>query len=84
MYNNLLDVKGLKIGVPKEYFGEGINEEVKATLEKTNEEYKKIETYLSRTDSDNPDVWNGYRGVTDSLKITYEVFASYIKELIEK
>ena len=27
------DVKGLKIGVPKEFFGEGINEEVKQSLE---------------------------------------------------
>ena len=33
------DVKGLKIGVPKEFFGEGINEEVKAKL------YEAIETY---------------------------------------
>ena len=28
------DVKGLKIGVPKEFFGEGINAEVKETLQK--------------------------------------------------
>ena len=34
------DVKGLKIGVPKEYFGEGINSEVKEALEKAIEEYK--------------------------------------------
>lgn len=34
------DVKGLKIGVPKEYFGEGINPEVKKALEKAIEEYK--------------------------------------------
>ncbi len=34
------DVKGLKIGVPKEYFGEGINSEVKAALEKAIDEYK--------------------------------------------
>ena len=34
------DVKGLKIGVPKEYFGEGINSEVKESLEKAIEEYK--------------------------------------------
>lgn len=34
------DVKGLKIGIPKEYFGEGINSEVKAALEKAIEEYK--------------------------------------------
>ena len=36
------DVKGLKIGVPKEFFGEGINKEVKAKLEEAIEEYKKL------------------------------------------
>ena len=36
------DVKGLKIGVPKEYFGEGINEEVRASLEKALEKYKEL------------------------------------------
>lgn len=36
------DVKGLKIGVPKEFFGDGINEEVKAALEKTIETYKEM------------------------------------------
>ena len=36
------DVKGLKIGVPKEYFGEGINEEVKAKLEEAMETYRKL------------------------------------------
>ena len=36
------DVKGLKIGVPKEFFGEGINEEVKASLEKSIEKYKEL------------------------------------------
>lgn len=36
------DVKGLKIGVPKEFFGDGINEEVKASLEKTIEMYKEM------------------------------------------
>ena len=34
------DVKGLKIGIPKEYFGEGINPEVKQALEQAIEEYK--------------------------------------------
>lgn len=29
------DVKGLKIGIPKEYFSDGINVEVKAKLEET-------------------------------------------------
>ena len=36
------DVKGLKIGVPREFFGEGINEEVKESLEKAIETYKKL------------------------------------------
>ena len=36
------NVKGLKIGVPKEFFGEGINEEVKSTLEKAVEQYKEL------------------------------------------
>ena len=36
------DVKGLKIGVPKEFFGEGINSEVKASLEKAISKYKEL------------------------------------------
>ena len=36
------DVKGLKIGVPKEYFGEGINTEVKQKLQEAMETYKKL------------------------------------------
>ncbi len=36
------NVKGLKIGVPKEYFGEGINIEVKEALEKAIEKYKEL------------------------------------------
>jgi aspartyl-tRNA(Asn)/glutamyl-tRNA(Gln) amidotransferase subunit A len=36
------DVKGLKIGVPKEFFGEGINEEVKDSLEKAIKKYKEL------------------------------------------
>lgn len=36
------DVKGLKIGVPKEYFGEGINPEVKEKLQEAMERYKKL------------------------------------------
>lgn len=36
------DVRGLKIGVPKEYFGEGINEEVRASLERAIEKYKSL------------------------------------------
>ena len=36
------DVKGLKIGVPKEFFAEGINPEVKEALEKAIETYKNL------------------------------------------
>ena len=36
------DVKGLKIGIPREFFVEGINEEVKDRLEKIIEEYKNM------------------------------------------
>ena len=36
------DVKGLKIGVPKEFFGEGINEEVKKSIEDAIEKYKSL------------------------------------------
>ena len=36
------DVKGLKIGVPKEFFGEGINEEVKEKLNEAIEKYKEL------------------------------------------
>ena len=36
------DVKGLKIGVPKEFFAEGINEEVKNTIYEAIEKYKEL------------------------------------------
>ncbi len=36
------DVKGLKIGVPKEFFAEGINLEVKKSLENAIEKYKEL------------------------------------------
>ncbi len=36
------NVKGLKIGVPKEFFGEGINEEVKKSILETVEKYKEL------------------------------------------
>ena len=36
------DVKGLKIGIPKEFFGEGINAEVKAKLQEAIEKYKEL------------------------------------------
>ena len=35
-------IKGMKIGVPKEFFGEGINPEVKESLENSIEEYKEL------------------------------------------
>lgn len=38
--NNRLD--GLKIGLPKEFFGEGLNSEVAATLETAIDEYRKL------------------------------------------
>ena len=36
------DVKGLKIGIPKEFFAEGLNDEVRASLEKAIEKYKEL------------------------------------------
>ena len=36
------NVKGLRIGIPKEFFGEGINEEVKQSLENAIKEYKEL------------------------------------------
>ena len=36
------DIKGLKIGVPKEFYGEGINSEVKASLETAIAKYKEM------------------------------------------
>ena len=36
------DVKGLKIGVPKEFFGDGINEEVKKSIEDAIEKFKSL------------------------------------------
>ena len=36
------DVKGLRIGVPKEYFGEGLHPEVRAALEKAIETYRNM------------------------------------------
>lgn len=36
------DVKGLKIGVPKEYFGKGINEEVKESVKKAIKKYEEM------------------------------------------
>ena len=36
------DIKGIKIGVPKEFFGEGINQEVKDVLQKSIQKYKEL------------------------------------------
>ena len=36
------DVKNLKIGVPKEFFGEGLNSEVRKAIEEAIETYKKL------------------------------------------
>jgi len=36
------DIKGLKIGIPKEYFGEGLDAEVAAKIEQAVDEYKKL------------------------------------------
>ncbi len=36
------DIKGLRIGVPKEYFGDGINPEVKNAIEKVIAKYKEL------------------------------------------
>jgi len=36
------DVKGLKIGVPKEYFGEGINEEVSTSVKNAIKKYEEM------------------------------------------
>jgi len=41
------DVKGIKIGVPKEYFGEGVNLEVKEAVEKAIEVYKQLGAEVS-------------------------------------
>ena len=41
--NNLKkDIRGIKIGVPKEFFGDGINEEVKESLKEILEIYKEL------------------------------------------
>ena len=50
---NLKDgVKGLKIGVPKEFLGEGINEEVKKSIQDMSEVYKKLGAEVSECSLD--------------------------------
>ena len=46
------NVKGLKIGIPKEFFGEGINEEVKEALNKAIEKYKELGAIIEETTLD--------------------------------
>ena len=36
------DIKGLKIGIPKEFFGEGTSEEVKQSIKQTIEKYREL------------------------------------------
>ncbi len=49
------DVKGLRIGVPKEYFGEGINEEVKKSLTTVIEKYKELGAVVEECSIDTAD-----------------------------
>ena len=46
------DLTGIKIGVPKEFFGEGINKEVKEQLKKAIETYKKLGATVEQTSLD--------------------------------
>lgn len=50
----------------------------------TTDEYKTIKNHLIWTDCDNPDVWGGWRGITDGVKYEYKLFSEYIKSLIKK
>ena len=59
------DVKGMKIAVPKEFFGEGINEEVKASLEKAIEKYKEMGAIVEEVSLD----------VADYALATYYIIA---------
>lgn len=43
------DIKGLKIGLPKEYFGTGLDSDVKAELEKTVEKYRSLGAIVEET-----------------------------------
>jgi aspartyl-tRNA(Asn)/glutamyl-tRNA(Gln) amidotransferase subunit A len=42
-------VKGLKIGVPREFFGKGLNEEIKASLEKVMEKLREMGAIVEET-----------------------------------
>ena len=50
------DIKGLKIGVPKEFFGEGINAEVKKSILEAVEEYKKLGAEVEEISLDIADI----------------------------
>lgn len=47
------DVKGLKIGIPKEYFGDGLNGEVRKILEDAMATYKKLGAEIIEVDMPN-------------------------------
>ncbi len=46
------DVKGLKIAVPKEFFGDGINKEVKQSIEKAIKKYKELGAIIEEVSLD--------------------------------
>ena len=50
----------------------------------TEDEYQTLYKHLLCTDPDNPDVWDGYNGITESVKYEYRLFSEYIKSLIRK
>ena len=50
----------------------------------TENEYQEIHERLIWTDPDNPDVWNGGRGIDGYTKHQYELLSECIKSLIEK
>lgn len=56
-YTNSLinDVKGLRIGVPKEYFSEGINPEVKTAIETAIEKYRSLGAIIEECSIDTAD-----------------------------
>lgn len=59
------DVKGLRIAVPKEFFGDGINKEVKEIIEKAIEKYKELGAIIEEVSLD----------VADHALATYYIIA---------
>lgn len=59
------DVKGLRIAVPKEFFGDGINKEVKEIIEKAIEKYKELGAIIEEVSLD----------VADYALATYYIIA---------